>query len=623
MTWQVPIANTSATTTLAAGDSLYVAKPIVIGEVDAAGSDQQIIVDGTIAEASGPGVWFSAGMGSGNRVTVNEGGVIRAFDNGGIVLNSYASTVVNQGYVFGGIAGVGFVVLHAGTTSTLNNSGTIESDQFGVARMGGTNETISVANSGTISGATFSFGQLSGDSDALDLITNTGRMIGDIDLGSGDDSYNGASGHLTGKVFGGDGNDTIVGGVDNDWFEGGADNDTLNGGGGADVLIGGDGNDTYVLGTEAIGVDGVIDTAGVDTITSTITRSLMSYAAIENLTLLGTAAINGTGNALANTITGNVAANVLDGGAGPDVLIGGAGNDTYVLGAEATGVDTVTDSAGIDTITSTITRTLSSYAAIENLTLLGTAAINGTGNALNNVLIGNAAANVLNGGAGADTMRGLGGNDAYVVDNAGDVVDELVAGSAGVDTVQSSVSFSLADAAHAKGSIENLTLTGSGAINGTGNTLANILTGNAAANVLDGGVANDTLNGAAGNDTLKGGLGNDVLTGGAGNDIFVFNTALNASTNKDTITDFANASGNNDTIYLENAIFTKLTATGALNGNFFYAGTTAADTNDYIVYNQSTGALFYDGNGSAAGGATQFATLVNKPTLTASDFVVI
>ena len=148
--------------------------------------------------------------------------------------------------------------------------------------------------------------------------------------------------------------------------------------------------------------------------------------------------------------------------------------------------------------------TAHSKGSIENLTLLGNANLSGTGNARDNVLTGNAGANILDGQGGDDTLDGRGGadalrggagNDTYVVDNAGDVVDESVAGSGGVDTVRSSVSFSLLDAAHAKGAIENLTLIGGAAVNGTGNASANTMIGNAAANILAGNLGNDVLTG--------------------------------------------------------------------------------------------------------------------------------
>ena len=361
-----------------------------------------------------------------------------------------------------------------------------------------------------------------------------------------------------------------------------------------------------------------IANGGIDTVNSSISYTLTSY--VENLTLTGTTAINGTGNTLNNTITGNSADNVLDGKAGIDTLKGGLGNDTYIVDNIS---DVVTElaSQGTDLVKSSVTYTLS--ANVENLTLAGTTAINGTGNTLNNTITGNSADNVLDGKAGIDTLKGGLGNDTYIVDNISDVVTELA--SQGTDLVKSSVTYTLS------ANVENLTLAGTTAINGTGNTLNNTITGNALNNILKGGSGNDTLIGALGSDTLYGEIGNDMLNGGLGNDIlyggvgadkFVFNTAINSTTNKDTIKDFSVI---DDTIVLENAIFTKLTTVGTLNPANFVSNTTgkAVDANDYLVYNKGTGQLFYDSDGSGITASVQIALVENKALLTYSDFTVI
>jgi Ca2+-binding RTX toxin-like protein len=155
-------------------------------------------------------------------------------------------------------------------------------------------------------------------------------------------------------------------------------------------------------------------------------------------------------------------------------------------------VVTETLNSGIDTVQSTITYVLTQN--VENLTLLGSAAINGTGNVLDNTLAGNSGANVLTGGLG---------NDTYYVDNPSDVVVE--AASEGTDLVFSSITYSLT------AGVEKLTLTGTAAINGTGNILNNVITGNA---------SNNTLTASAGSDSLDGGAGADILVGGAGNDTY-------------------------------------------------------------------------------------------------------
>ena len=198
------------------------------------------------------------------------------------------------------------------------------------------------------------------------------------------------------------------------------------------------------------------------------------------------------------------------------------------------GTTTTVTTAITDTLTAGVTTVLP--ANVENLTLTGAAAINGTGNAGNNVITGNTGNNILNGGAGVDTLIGGLGNDTYIVDTATDTITELAGG--GTDTIQSSVTYTIA----ALNNVETLTLTGTAAINGTGNAGNNVITGN---------TANNLLNGGGGNDTLNGGLGVDSLTGGVGNDFFWLDNVAN----RDLITDFSVP----DTIILANSLDSTLT----------------------------------------------------------------
>jgi Ca2+-binding RTX toxin-like protein len=234
-------------------------------------------------------------------------------------------------------------------------------------------------------------------------------------------------------------------------------------------------------------------------------------------------------------------------------MAGGDGNDAYTVDNAG---DLVVEAAdqGTDRVNASISYALGAH--VENLVLTGTADIDGTGNALNNAITGNAGANTLSGGEGNDSLRGMGGadtlvggigndtldggagtdilvggqgNDYYIIDDTDDVVVEL--SNQGTDMVQSAVSYALG--AH----VENLSLTGTGDIAGTGNSLANTIIGNSGANALAGG---------EGNDTLRGHGGNDSLTGDAGNDTFVFAAGYGV----DTITDFAAGAAVGDRVNL-------------------------------------------------------------------------
>ena len=344
--------------------------------------------------------------------------------------------------------------------------------------------------------------------------------------GEGDDLLTGLA--MFSNVLRGDnGNDHLVGGNAADVLDGGSGNDRLDGGNGDDRLAGGSGDDTYYVDSVA---DSVVELPGegIDTVRSGVSLTLSDN--LENLELIGWAAANGTGNAQDNRLTGNMAANtlvgaqgsdILDGGAGADTMVGGAGDDTYYVDNAA---DTITEVSGEgnDIVCSSITYTLAD--SLENLTLMGQAAINGTGNAGANRLVGNEATNrlvglagndTLDGGAGADVLVGGAGDDTYYVDSPLDTVTENA--NEGGDTVRSTVSYTLSS------NVENLALSGNAAIDGTGNTLANRITGNSAKNVLSGGSGNDILEGKAGNDTLQGGQGADsYLFGiGAGQDVII------------------------------------------------------------------------------------------------------
>lgn len=473
--------------------------------------------------------------------------------------------------------------------------------------------------------------------DRMDVATTLGRYALDATTRNlafaGTGAFVGTGNALDNVIVGGASKNTLSGGAGQDRLVGGADADYLDGGTGADTMLGGAGNDIYIVDDAG---DVVTELAGGGT--DEVRTTLASYKLadnVENLTYTGTAAFNGTGNALDNVISGGNYGTLLSGGAGNDTLIGGNGDDTLDGG---TGADRMTGGAGNDTYvvddagdvvtelasggTDLVRTTLASYTLgdnLENLTYSGTAAFTGTGNALDNVITGGAGGNTLSGGAGNDTliggagndlldggtgadkMAGGAGNDTYIVDNAGDVVTELSGG--GTDEVRTALaSYTLGD------NVENLTYTGTAAFIGTGNAADNVITGGDGNDTLSGGAGNDTLTGGAGNDTLLGGDGNDYLnggigadkmTGGAGNDTYVVDNYA------DQVTELAN--GGTDqvdttlTLYMLSNNVENLRYLGS--SNFIGMGTSSVNVmtggsgNDYLWAGDGNDTLY--GNAGA------------------------
>lgn len=435
-----------------------------------------------------------------------------------------------------------------------------------------------------------------------------GNLQDDLSGGLGNDLLYG--GYDEDFLYGQNGNDTLFGEQGSDHLEGGAGNDLLNGGASdvaSDTLIGGAGSDTYYIYSD--GGNDVINDQGLasDIDTVIVPYNISSYTLptnIENGTIdTGTQASSLNGNTSNNVLTGNDGTNTLNGGVGNDTINSGIGNDLIIGGAGndsingGTGTDTasysgISTSVNVNLGISTAQNTGSStgtdvLVSIENVAG-GNAADTLTGNTGNNSLDGGLGNDSLNGGAGNDTLNGGSGTDTANYSNV---------------TANVAVNLNITTAQNTGGAGSDVITNIENVVGGNG---SDTLTGNSASNTESGGAGNDTINGSTGTDTLS---------GGAGTDTFVLD-----NTSKDTISDFTPV---DDTIRLENGVFTSLTVTGILNTADFKTGTSPADTNDYIIYNSTTGALIYDADGSGAGAGVQIAVLGAGLPLTNADFVVI
>ena len=460
---------------------------------------------------------------------------------------------------------------------------------------------------------------------------------------AGADNIFGLAGNDT--LFGLKGNDKLFGGAGNDKLFGGAGSDTLDGGTGHDVLNGGNGNDRFIV-DDAL--DQVVEAAGqgVDLVTSRVTFTLA--ANVENLILSGAKAINGTGNALSNAITGNAADNILDGGAGADTLIGGDGNDTYVVDNAG---DTVADTSGFETVQSSVNFVIS--AGLENLTLTGASAVNGTGNSGNNVISGNSADNVLDGGLGNDTLSGGAGND-ILIGGAGD--DTFLTG-VGADTVVGGLNTAFNSAAfNATGLVNGDWLSYADATSGVTVDLSKsgLGTGGAAGDVwsgienLQGSNFNDTLTadnfasgfyevfGGAGNDTISSGNGTAFvfIRGDAGTDVLIGNAAhsdgfmIQYGQGFDSILEFVGS----DLLVVSKSAFNLAGNVGFNPGAAEFANKASASfvgANERLIFETDTHILWADRDGSGSAFAAEAIAVIQGAaggaiaSLSVGDFFII
>ena len=457
-----------------------------------------------------------------------------------------------------------------------------------------------------------------------------GSSLGDVFLGkAGDDVISGLSGadRLFGEtggdtLYGGDHDDQLFGGPGDDYLFGEAGNDAIYAGGGINQIDGGAGTDSVSFANSTapvrvtlngaaasdvrIGifdrgtlknVENIVGGDGNDTVTGDgFSNVLQGLNGDDTLNggdnddrLLGSAGNNSLhGDNGNDELLAGSGEDLLDGGLGSDIMEGGSGNDTYVV--DYTG-DTVTELAGNgdDTVLSSATYALA--ANVENLTLTGDAVIDATGNGIANTIVGNAAANRLDGHGDADRMTGGPGDDTYIVDDVADTVTENA--GEGHDRIDASASFVLGY------EVEDLLLAGTGNISGIGNALANAITGN------------------SGNNMIAGGLGRDILAGGSGADSFVFDFKAGKA-NADTILDFK---AGVDHLVLDDGVFRKMHDGGVLKAKFLAFGK-ADDGNDYLVYREGSGKLFYDRDGDGDKAAKLVAILKGAPDLDGGDILI-
>jgi serralysin len=422
-----------------------------------------------------------------------------------------------------------------------------------------------------------------------------------IDGGGGNDTLDGGWGADT--LRGGAGNDLIISASGSDTIDGGAGDDTIRLNWNTDAatkIQGGAGNDTLAVDSYTYLSNFTASTGSIETVSARVAGNAFTiygtHTGVDTLdfrgaTVIGAMTVSGYegndilyGSDFGETLNGDDGADLIDAGGGNDTLDGGWGADTLRGGAgndliiSASGADTIDGGAGDDTI---------------------------------RLNWNTDAATKIQGGAGNDTLA----VDIYTY------LSNFTASTGSIETISARVAgnaFTINGASGAD-TLDFRGATAIGAMTVSGADGNDILYGSNSGETLKGDGGDDLIDGSGGNDTLYGGYGADTLRGGAGNDIFAYN---NANEGGDHISDFASG----DLLQLSSSAFSGLTAGMNLGtAGRFVSNTTGNATSvlSQLIYNTGTGQLFWDANGTGAGGSQLLATFDNKAALSASSFTVV
>jgi Ca2+-binding RTX toxin-like protein len=656
----------------AAGNTLTLTGVTTTGYTVNGGGGVDVVAGGDLADALNGGGGDDTLTGAGGN-DVLEGGAGKDTVGGGfgddrMVITAQTEIVANESYT----GGSGFDILDIQTAAAIDLSSLVinadverlEADGAVALKAAQLNNFVSIQTGAvtlTTGGAvSFSGGSVATNNFLLNAAGNT------IDFaGQSAASYNvtGAAGADT--ITGGENGDVLTGGGGGDTLNGGNGNDVLTGGAGVDIVNGGSGNDRMVItlqseivaGESYIGGTG-FDTLDLDTAADIDISALAINPDIERLESNGlvsltAAQLNGfssiTTGAITLTTGGTVsligasvapttfnlsaAGNTLDmtGNSSSSYTVNGGAAADVINGADGLGGDTLNGGGGGDTL---------------------------NGNGGNDTLFGGGGADIVKGGTGDDrllikqqadivageTHNGGTGFDMLDLETASAIDISALLINANVERLESNGAVSLSDAqlnnfvsvqtgaiTLTSGGVADLTgatvFTSTFNLHAAGNTLnlrdvvdsSYTVNGGAGIDIITGGDNNDTLVGGGGDDTLNGSFGADNLTGGLGVDSFLFDTDVGAP-NVDTVFDF---NAVNEKILLDSGIFTAAGAVGVLAAAAYKTGAAATDASDRIIYNNGTGALFYDPDGNGAAAQTQFATLGAGLAITNNNFQVV